>query len=78
MVEHLRSLGWLIQRKKLQGIPDPLERIQGLETTISFPDQKFYLADESVREILAIAESLQAQRNCQVRTLSQLAGLLIS
>ena len=40
MVEHLRSLGWLIQPSKLQGIPEPLERIHALGTLISFPDQE--------------------------------------
>lgn len=78
MVEHLRSLGWLIQPSKLQGIPEPLERIHALGTLISFPDQKFYLAEDKLREIVDITTSLHTKTKCPVRSLSRLAGLLIS
>ena len=78
MVEHLRSLGWLTQASKLQGIPEPLESIHALGTLISFPDQKFYLADDMLQEIISLAASLQPQKTCPVRSLSRLSGLLIS
>jgi hypothetical protein len=78
MVEHLRSLGWLIQASKLQGIPDPLEHIHALGTLISFPDQKFYLGEDMMQEIIDLASSLHGRTQCPVRSLSRLAGLLIS
>ena len=78
MVKHLRSLGWLTQASKLRGIPDPLELIHALDTLISFPDQKFYLADYMIQEIICLASSLHGQKTCPVRSLSRLAGLLIS
>ena len=78
MFARLRSLGWLTQASKLQGIPDPLELIHALGTLISFPDQKFYLADDMMQEIISLPSSLHWHKTCPVRSLSRLAGLLIS
>ena len=78
MVEHLRSLGWLIQASKLQGIQDPSELIHALGTLISFSNQKFCLAEDTVQEILTLAQSLRGRATCLVKSLSLLSGLLVS
>ena len=78
MCEHLHSLGWLIKAKKFIGIPPTLTTIPALGTRISFSDQKFYLGQEQVAQIVDLAGQLAKMRTIPVQKLARLAGLIVS
>ena len=78
MVEHLRSLGWVVQNAKLQGIPEPLPEVFALGTIVSFSQQKFLLREDQLTEIMELIHDLRAARENPVSKLAKLAGLLIS
>ena len=78
MCEHLQSLGWLIKEKRLIGIPTPLTTIPALGTRISFSDQKVYLREEQVVQIVGLAGQLSKSRAVPVQKLARLAGSIVS
>ena len=78
MLENLHSLGWVVKEPKLIVFPNPLPEIPALGTIISFTEQKFFMKPAHIQEILSIAKTLHDLRDCHVRLLSKLAGLIIS
>ena len=78
MVEHLRSLGCIVQNARLQGIPEQLTEVFALGTIVSFSQQKFLLREDQLTEIMELIQDLRATRENPVRKLAKLAGLLIS
>jgi hypothetical protein len=78
MVEHMRSLGFILKDAKILGYPIPSVKIFALGCTVSFTAQTFSLKPTQLQEILALVSSLLAVRACPVKTLASLAGLLVS
>ena len=78
MLEHLLSLGWVIQTHKLLGVDHPLPVLPALGTLIFFPTQTFILPPDKVATISTLAAFLLPRRKVFVRHLSRLAGLLLS
>ena len=78
MLEHCKSLGWLIQLTKVLGHPEPCTILPALGTQIYLSDQQFRLAEDKVLEIQELAKTLASSRTFLVRVLSRLAGLIIS
>ena len=80
MVEHMRSLGWVLKEAKLLGYPDPLPELPALPVGIivSFSAQQFRLKPAHAQEILDLAARLDSLRACPVKVLSRFAGLIVS
>ena len=78
MLEHMRSLGFILKDAKLFGFPTPMVEIFALGCVVSFTNQSFYLKEDQIQEILMQVTSLLSVRTCQVKMLARLAGLLVS
>jgi hypothetical protein len=78
MVEHTRSLGWLLQEEKIKGITVPLEAIPALGIMVSLKDQTFRLKTETLELIVKMCQEIAGRRSCALKALAELAGQIVS
>ena len=62
IMEHLRSLAWIVHHAKLQGIPEPLTEVFELGTIVSFSQQKFLFCKYQLTKIMDLTAQSQPDR----------------
>eukprot|EP00961_Rhodomonas_salina_P054346 730158-Rhodomonas_salina.1 len=78
VVSHLLSLCWVMQQKKLVGIPVALPKIEGLGCLIDFPALHFKPTPEKVAAVKSLVGKLRCSTtNPTAVTLSKLTGLIM-
>ena len=78
VVSHLRSLGWVMQQKKLVGIPQALSVIEGLGTLLDFSTSSFKPTLEKIAAVKSLAGKLRrSTASPTAETLSKLTGLIM-
>lgn len=77
MIAHLRNLSWIIQLKKVVGVPSPLPIIEALGVLINFPAQLYQAAPKKVEEVKVLATSIASKKTVMERDLTRLAGCIM-
>jgi hypothetical protein len=78
IVAHLQQLGWIIQQKKCIGVGEPLTCIPSLGLEIDFFKQQYRATERRLQQIEAMATGLLRRKRVAARSISQIAGTIIS
>ena len=77
MVMHLQNLGWIIQNKKVVGVPTPLREVESLGVRIDFPAQMYRPCEAKVQSVKILATLILKKRTVIAKELAKLAGLIM-
>ena len=77
MVTHLQNLGWIIQNKKVVGVPTPLREVESLGVRIDFPAQMYRPCEAKVQSVKILATLILKKRTVIAKELAKLAGLIM-
>ena len=77
MIAHLRNLGWIIQLKKVVGVPTPLPIIEALGVLNNIPAQLYVAAPKKVETVKLLATAMLSKKTVMARDLARLAGYIM-